>query len=324
MKRSVALFFLIVVAWADTGYCSEPREFPVLKGPYLGQAPPGLVPEIFAPGIISKEGHYDGGATFSADNRFFAFKKYFRDEPISEEIWISEQVGGVWARPHRAPFSGEYDDWDFHFAPFGNAFYFTSKRPATINGTSARPSNIWETEYTSSGWAEPVLLEHPVNIADGFSGFPSLTKDKAIYFHSLRNDGFGQVDIYLARLENDRYTNVENLGGPINTESREFDPCIAPDGSYLLFISNRPSESDREYDLYISFLNRDGSWSEPRGLGDTLGIDAGLPNITADGSLFFFTGGLSAGAEHTDIYWVDAEIFDQLRPQSQEQHQEKQ
>ena len=31
-------------------------EFPVLTGPYLGQTPPGLVAETFAPGIISTNG----------------------------------------------------------------------------------------------------------------------------------------------------------------------------------------------------------------------------------------------------------------------------
>ena len=30
-------------------------EFPVLKGPYLGQKPPGMKPEIFAQGIITTD-----------------------------------------------------------------------------------------------------------------------------------------------------------------------------------------------------------------------------------------------------------------------------
>ena len=31
------------------------NDWPVLKGPYIGQKPPGMTPEIFAPGIISTE-----------------------------------------------------------------------------------------------------------------------------------------------------------------------------------------------------------------------------------------------------------------------------
>ena len=30
-------------------------EFPRLTGPYLGQKPPGLIPEMFAPGIVSTD-----------------------------------------------------------------------------------------------------------------------------------------------------------------------------------------------------------------------------------------------------------------------------
>ena len=37
------------------GIHAQQENFPVLKGPYLGQKPPGLTPEIFAPEIISSE-----------------------------------------------------------------------------------------------------------------------------------------------------------------------------------------------------------------------------------------------------------------------------
>ena len=40
-----ALFFFSSVS---------PQDFPELKGEYLGQPPPGLTPEVFAPGIISR------------------------------------------------------------------------------------------------------------------------------------------------------------------------------------------------------------------------------------------------------------------------------
>ncbi|MCD4730065.1 MAG: hypothetical protein K8R74_05670, partial [Bacteroidales bacterium] len=36
-------------------------DFLVLTGPYLGQKPPGMKPEIFAPGVISRDGFEDYG-----------------------------------------------------------------------------------------------------------------------------------------------------------------------------------------------------------------------------------------------------------------------
>jgi hypothetical protein len=38
-----------------------------LKGDYLGQKPPGLVPELFAKGVISTEYKEHGSPTFSKD-----------------------------------------------------------------------------------------------------------------------------------------------------------------------------------------------------------------------------------------------------------------
>ena len=49
--------------------------FPVLKGPYLGQKPPGMEPEIFAPGIISTE-KSEINSVFSPDGNEFYFSRW--------------------------------------------------------------------------------------------------------------------------------------------------------------------------------------------------------------------------------------------------------
>lgn len=91
MKRLAGL--LIPIFLVTTG-CGKNDDFPVLKGPYLGQKPPGMTPEIFAPGIISLEGSYEGGATFSYDGRYFCYKKKFQANPKVEKIWICEYKDG--------------------------------------------------------------------------------------------------------------------------------------------------------------------------------------------------------------------------------------
>ena len=52
---------------SDTG-----QVFPVLRGDYLGQDPPGLSPELFASGIVSTNEN-DLNAVFSSDGREFYF-----------------------------------------------------------------------------------------------------------------------------------------------------------------------------------------------------------------------------------------------------------
>ena len=68
MKQKViftGFLFLILLVLIN---CSKKDEFQVLKGPYLGQKPPGTTPEMFAPGIIST-GYDERIAAFSPDGK---------------------------------------------------------------------------------------------------------------------------------------------------------------------------------------------------------------------------------------------------------------
>jgi len=49
---------------------SQPSEFPDFSGPYLGQKPPGMIPEAFAPELRSTMVGY----AFSPDESYLIFK----------------------------------------------------------------------------------------------------------------------------------------------------------------------------------------------------------------------------------------------------------
>ena len=56
MKHILTYFCLILLTiFIIGGGLISKEEFPVLEGPYLGQKPPGMIPKIFAPGIISTD-----------------------------------------------------------------------------------------------------------------------------------------------------------------------------------------------------------------------------------------------------------------------------
>lgn len=61
----------------------ERKNFPLLKGPYLGQKPPGSTPELFAPNIISTCNQH-GSVYFSDDGREVYFS---RMEPAMYSGW---------------------------------------------------------------------------------------------------------------------------------------------------------------------------------------------------------------------------------------------
>ncbi len=107
---------------------------------------------------------------------------------------------------------------------------------------------------------------------------------------------------------NGKYQALERLGPPINTDTPNMYPFIAPDESYLIYTSKQPSEKVYSI-LLISFRKPDGSWCEPQVMD--LGMNAALPFVSGDGKFLFFTGGEQG---KSDIYWVSAGIIEKLRP----------
>jgi Tol biopolymer transport system component len=277
------------------------------RGPYLGQAPPHEVPVMFAPNLVSTE-RGELNAVFSPDGREFYFAR--SDGQRRSILHVLEQ-GGTWGRPERVAFPGDYGAVDMAFSPDGRRLYFCSDRPHSGTGEAKQDHDIWVVMRAAQGWSEPVNLGETVNSpADDY--YPTFTAAGDLYFSSRREGGKGGNDIYRSRFVDGKFQAPENLGAPVNTERWEFDPFIAPDGSFLLFASSRPGGLG-DSDLYISFRGADGSWSEPRNLGapvNTIGPDY-TPMLTPDGKYLFYTSG-PTGPD--DLYWVDAKVLDRFRP----------
>ena len=289
--------------------CVEQDDFPVLEGSYLGQKPPAMTPEIFAPGIISTEDLGEAGSAFSKSGDVFLFNRR-RPPEGHTTIYFMEMKNGIWTKPSPVPFNSPYADWDFHFAPDGKTLYFTSKRPVSQGNGSSKHANIWMTELTHSGWSEPRMLEFPINTLANHDCCATLTKNGTLYFFSRRDGGLGQSDIYRARLKDGKYVEVENLGKPINSEYSDYDSFIAPDESYIIFSSDRPGGYGRYNDMYVAFRKTDGAWTEPKNLGYEF-RDSGVNSVTLDNKFLFYTCGRTG---NDDIYWVDAKIIEDLKP----------
>lgn len=52
--------------------CNSRDDFPVLRGPYLGQTPPGMTPQVFAPDVFS-DFKYTFCSVFSPDGKEYYF-----------------------------------------------------------------------------------------------------------------------------------------------------------------------------------------------------------------------------------------------------------
>jgi ankyrin repeat protein len=283
------------------------RDLPVLQGPYLGQDPPGMSPVLFAPGVVSTE-RAQLNAVFSPDGREFYFTQR---TPEGSEIMMMRVEGSTWSRPEPASFTGGLRDVDHFMTRDGERMFFCSCRPIEPRLEAREDADMWVVSRHDHGWGSPEHLGDVVN-SDGDDYYPTLTDDGALYFSSRRSGSLGENDVYRSLSVGGIFGEPENLGPAINSEFREFDPFVAPDGGYLIFASNRPGGHGSS-DLYISFLSSDGSWTPARNMGPEVNSDTPdfTPMLTPDGRYLFFT---SSREGASDLYWVDQQVIEEMRP----------
>jgi len=264
------------------------------KHPYASDKPL-LEPSLFGEGVISA-GQFDSHPAFTPDGKTL----YFVRSTPNFNFWtilVSRFERGRWSTPEVAPFSGQFSDADPYITSDGSRFYFISNRP--VAGKSIPDLDIWVMEKTATGWSEPTNMGFPIN-STGNEWYPTVAANGTLYFGSDRQGGKGRTDIYRSRVANGKYAEAENLGEPVNTQFNEFEPLIAPDESFLIFMSGGRTDSSGGFDLYISY-NRNGAWTKPTNLGKKINSSGNeySPTISPDGKYFFWTS--TRGFEDTKL-----------------------
>lgn len=298
MKTKAFLLGIFLITSVFIWNWAQNENFPILEGEYLGQEPPGMTPEVFAPGIVStNRGEFN--AAFSPNGKEFYFSVNLSGR---ETMKFMTYQDNKWTSPQPAPFVCPQNDCDPIFSHDGQRLYFISTRPKK-NRPNSRDWDIWYVEKTDAGWSDPVNIGPPVN-SNLDEYYVSLTKEGTIYFASNRDGGLGSFDIYKSQLVDGKYAQPKNLGPAINTKYLEHDPFIARDESYIVFTSVDRPEGFGTGDLYISFRQENGNWSDAQNLGkvfNTSGYDF-CPITSPDEKYFFFT-------RRGDIYWVRIEAI---------------
>ncbi len=155
--------------------------------------------------------------------------------------------------------------------------------------------DFFETRREGNGWSAAKGLTGMIN-SNLNEGAQTLSQDGQWLIFTGCNfpDGAGSCDLYVSFLTNEGWSEPENLGEPINTESWESTPSLSPDKKDLYFASRRPGGYGGS-DIWVSHLSTTGKWSEPENLGPEINTagDETCPFIHADNqSLYFVSNGL--------------------------------
>jgi len=299
---SIAVYMFFILAYIDCYAQNEKQEindFPVLRGPYFGQKPPGIIPEIFASDFLVKEKQAHSNIVFSKEGR----EAYW----CHNGIWFSKVMDGKWTTPEMVPFSRkEYSDDAPFLSPDGKHLFFASKRSVT-NSDKSRKENIWMVDIKKNGWSDPKVL--PPNVNKMFQHWQVSVDIKGnLYFkHRPNNDPNQDSDIYYSQFINGEYQKPEKLGLEVNSEANEGNPFISPNGDYIIFsrIKNRKLIDGG---LFISYRLSDDTWSNAKSLQQYLDFNFGgnCPIVSQDGKYLFF---LDIHEGKWQRFWVSAKIL---------------
>jgi hypothetical protein len=284
---------------------------------------PGLDPEPFLPEITSGDDAELAVALSPRSDEFFFTRIGVDETGMRFELLHSRLVDGRWTEPAPAEFSSGRPEAEAFFDGSGDRLYFYSGRPASGAAEPPQTMNLWRVDRESTGWGPPRLVGRPdAPIEFGWSG--CLVGDDEFFFTARPYDDPGLADIYRVPFEDGVFGATESLGPPINTaQYTENEPAVAPDGSFLVFYSaGRPDNLSSELlgDLYISFRDNDGSWTEPRHIDEPINSPAeeNWPRITPDGKYLIFSSDRGEGVEMPDLFWVSTKALERYRPGADE------
>ncbi len=263
--------------------------FPILEGPLMGQKPPGMKAEPFAPGIISKEGWEIEGTFAPGMNEFYFTTRRAKGTPITVIGFRMEN--NVWTKYTEFKRIGEVS-----FSPDGSRMHMAE-------GYKDRMGDGW-TERKSLG---------PMFDREDWGIMRLTASAKGTYVF----DDYKSGDVIrMSRLKDGKRQAPEIMGPIVNTGEWTAHPFIAPDESYLIWDSEREGGYG-DSDLYISFRQKDGSWGPAINMGDKVNSDKwdAFASVTRDGKYILFNRGVDDRNDNVDIYWVDAQVIENLRPQ---------
>jgi hypothetical protein len=143
MKFVGSLIAVVLLLSAGMDARTDRKEYSAFKGPYLGQKPPGLTAEVFAPGLFPPDDPPHGSPVFTPDG----------NEMYLPRILMMRNIDGRWTAPEPAPFSGRLRGVNPTISPDGNI----GDRP-TLEGLVDAKSG--------AGFAAQIPDDLPVTIAE--------------------------------------------------------------------------------------------------------------------------------------------------------------
>lgn len=291
----ILVFVLLLSACNTKIQKSKERDSPIIVSSYLGQKPPGLISEIFAPEIIRNASNI----SFSPDLDEVYFSVHKKDKDKSS-IYFSKLKGNKWTPVKRANFTngGKKEELYPFVSLIDNRIYFTALDSIFSD------EKIWYVNRLEGSWSDAIQLDSPINDDLGF--YINQAKNGDLFYTSI-----SKGKMYYAPNKNGKFPEVHEVELEFGHHG-----FISPSQEYLLvYTRNKENEKRKDFDIYVCFKEKDGTWTKPIRFGNEVNsnFNEACPSITPDGKYLFFSRSNDED-ELSNWYWVSTEIIEKLRP----------
>ncbi|MEP6734475.1 MAG: OmpA family protein [Chryseolinea sp.] len=240
----------IYITYNNNGSWSEPKVIPIASEYNVGTAgisPDGQKMLIFMGGVA------DPGSLFQIT-----------------------KAGEVWSKPSLITPSlntPKYLESTASITPDGKTIYFASDRLGGQGGLDIFKTTL----LANNAWSAPVNLGSQVN-SKANEDAPFIHPDqKTLFFTSDGHNTMGGRDIFVTRLNNNKWTSPENMGYPVNTTVNDNYFTLIADGTRAYFSSDRKGGMGGQDIYYIDLPPESSSIPLTMIKGKILNAETGKP-----------------------------------------------
>lgn len=209
--------------------------------------------------MVNTRAFNEGAGTLSPDGRFIIFTKCSLEDGSyggelrglgSCDLFISRRIGDRWTSPENLGQPVNSRQWETQpsLASDGRTLYYIR---GMLAQDGIKSMDIFTCTLQDDGtWSKPEKLGDKVNTPYQEESVQIHPDGRTLYFSSNGHPGFGGLDIYVSRKQDDgTWGQALNLGYPINTGADENSLLVSADGKVAYFASDRPGGLG-DLDLY--------------------------------------------------------------------------
>lgn len=184
--------------------------------------------------------YHDGPASYSADGKLMVFnrnnygEKNDKGERKLKMFYREKNDDGEWGDIIGFKFNNKnYSVGHPAVSSDGNTVYFVSDMPGGKGST-----DIYKITRVEGRWSDPINLGESIN-TEGREMFPFVHDDDMLFFASDGQVGIGGLDLFVAKVDGSKFSNIQNLGYPVNSIKDDFGLILDKKQTYGYFSSNR-------------------------------------------------------------------------------------